>query len=719
MKKLLYLLAILLAASAHASTLTLSFSGTNTMDGAKITPGTIGTNLFDAVAYGWIANGSGTAFSGVIGWQQVTNIETMQLPWVAITNAPAFAPGITFDDATNAANGVWNLGTNAVYVGATNAATGAAYAATNALGGLAAFSATSAFDASGTALNATNGLTSALLVAKIGASVYDAYGVALNATNGLGTAAFKATGYFDLAGAGTTAAQNATNALAGLAAFSATSAFDASGTALNATNGLNAALVTQIQNATNNSTLPSSVNATNGLSSSLLSGKIGAGVYDASGVALNATNGLNSALSTTIQNSTNGLNTALVTQIQNATNNSTLPASVNATNGITASMIVSKLGTGVLNSNVLDTATAAQLALAGGGSVAYATAAGTAYSLTSTSGTPGLIILSNATATPITLYASNGVVTASNFVGTVGWSNLPAAVLTNSGAFDASSTALNATNGLNGALVTQIQNATNNSILPSSLNATNGLFPYLVLTNSTINGSLVRSGTLATNAINSTFFAWVLSMAGGGVSAAGNNVWTGSNYFSGSLVVNSGGTSNYIANLLVVGGPVAATAVTNTGVTGATVLGTDANGKIQASTAPYVMTIHGSISSLLAASTTVYLPASGCWCTNMLTSDTSGRTRTVFTRAGTLKNLYVVSSAAASSGKTHTLTIMTNGVASNVVVTLNNATSGNDTSDTIPNIAGGTEIGMKIVSSSSATASAFEWGFEVTGSTTP
>ena len=66
------------------------------------------------------------------------------------------------------------------------------------------FVATNSFDALGAAHNATNGYP--------WGSLYDTANAALNATNALGSAAWKSTSFFDLSGAGTTAATAATNA---------------------------------------------------------------------------------------------------------------------------------------------------------------------------------------------------------------------------------------------------------------------------------------------------------------------------------------------------------------------------------------------------------------------------------------------------------------------------------------------------------------------------
>ena len=87
------------------------------------------------------------------------------------------------------------------------------------------------YDSAGTATSATNDLTGAAIVAKIGAGIYDASGAALNVTNGY------VWGYlYDSAGTAT----SATNDLTGAAIVAKIGAgiYDASGAALNATQAL-------------------------------------------------------------------------------------------------------------------------------------------------------------------------------------------------------------------------------------------------------------------------------------------------------------------------------------------------------------------------------------------------------------------------------------------------------------------------------------------------
>lgn len=111
------------------------------------------------------------------------------------------------------------------------------------------------------------------------------------------------------------------------------------------------------------------------------------------------------------------------------------------------------------------------------------------------------------------------------------------------------------------------------------------------------------------------------------------------------------------------------------------------------------------------ASTTVFYAPSGNSVTNLQTSDTSSMTRIPVQRQVDLVNLRVTRDAAGGIGHTSTVTIMTNGVASSIVASLNNAATGSDTTHTV-RIAAGTEIGIKIVAPASDTPGAFAWSFE-------
>ncbi len=77
-------------------------------------------------------------------------------------------------------------------------------------------------------------------------------------------------------------------------------------------------------------------------------------------------------------------------------------------------------------------------------------------------------------------------------------------------------------------------------------------------------------------------------------------------------------------------------------------------------------------------------------------ADVQAGTRSLFSRAGTIKNLYVIISAALGGGKTGTVTVMKNGVATSLVATLSvGPTSFSDLTHTV-SVAAGDEIGIKV-----------------------
>jgi hypothetical protein len=95
------------------------------------------------------------------------------------------------------------------------------------------------------------------------------------------------------------------------------------------------------------------------------------------------------------------------------------------------------------------------------------------------------------------------------------------------------------------------------------------------------------------------------------------------------------------------------------------------------------------------------------------TTDTTGITRAPVPESLTLTNLYVATSATLGAGHTATLTIMTNGVATPIAVTISGAaqTTGNDTTHSV-NIPAGTLIGVRVVTGSSISLVDWSWSFE-------
>jgi hypothetical protein len=110
------------------------------------------------------------------------------------------------------------------------------------------------------------------------------------------------------------------------------------------------------------------------------------------------------------------------------------------------------------------------------------------------------------------------------------------------------------------------------------------------------------------------------------------------------------------------------------------------------------------------AATTVFYAPFGNSATNFATSDVSSFTRNTVNRTMVLGNLYVTRDAAGGVGHTTTVTVMTNGVASNIIASLNNSLTGNDTTHFVTVLAG-TELGVKIITPASDTPGKHSWIF--------
>jgi hypothetical protein len=109
----------------------------------------------------------------------------------------------------------------------------------------------------------------------------------------------------------------------------------------------------------------------------------------------------------------------------------------------------------------------------------------------------------------------------------------------------------------------------------------------------------------------------------------------------------------------------------------------------------------------------VFYPPNNTSPTSNLVDGVGMGTRVPVTETMTLTNLYLIVSAPPGSVCTNTLTIMTNGVASTLTARVigaamtatNNITSG-------VTVLAGTEIGVRLTTSSGATAADWEWSFE-------
>ena len=145
--------------------------------GLSIVPGSIGQSQLSFVA---ATNGGPVAIVKVTTPSAIVTNGTTQL----ITHSNVLA--VSFGNSFAGLNaGLTNAAGQTIDTAINNA--------TNRLG-TAAYSPATAFDAFGTALNATNGLSSCRLQSKIGAGVYDPSGAALNATNPLSALAYASVG---------------------------------------------------------------------------------------------------------------------------------------------------------------------------------------------------------------------------------------------------------------------------------------------------------------------------------------------------------------------------------------------------------------------------------------------------------------------------------------------------------------------------------------------
>jgi len=110
------------------------------------------------------------------------------------------------------------------------------------------------------------------------------------------------------------------------------------------------------------------------------------------------------------------------------------------------------------------------------------------------------------------------------------------------------------------------------------------------------------------------------------------------------------------------------------------------------------------------AAVTRYAPINGT--INPNNTDTQAFTRHMVWRSGTIKNLRVITNANPGAVN-NTLTVMVNGVATALSVTLNNTTTGSDLTNQIT-INAGDEIGVRIQTPAGATAVYWSWTIEFT-----
>jgi hypothetical protein len=114
------------------------------------------------------------------------------------------------------------------------------------------------------------------------------------------------------------------------------------------------------------------------------------------------------------------------------------------------------------------------------------------------------------------------------------------------------------------------------------------------------------------------------------------------------------------------------------------------------------------VENVTSTGTSVWAPIIGSWQVSPLWNNNSTSvcgTQNLMSRAGTIKNLYVKSSAASGAGTNIIITVYKNGVATTLTTTLANATSGTDLTHTVT-VAAGDEIGIVISSTATPTTHA-------------
>lgn len=112
------------------------------------------------------------------------------------------------------------------------------------------------------------------------------------------------------------------------------------------------------------------------------------------------------------------------------------------------------------------------------------------------------------------------------------------------------------------------------------------------------------------------------------------------------------------------------------------------------------------------AGVTNYFPVSNS-ATNGYTVDSQGSSRTIIPFSGMMTNYYVVSNAAVGSGKTNTLTVLTNGVSTGIIATMGGTSLSNATDLAHGVLVGaGTGVSLQIITASASTAVKYAWGIQ-------
>ena len=360
--------------------------------------------------------------------------------------------------------------------------------ATNGLGN-AAYTASTAYDPSGAAQNATNGLNSAEIQAKIGAGVYDTSGAgttaAFNATNALNAAAFTgiagSVAIANVTTPGTIVTNGATLSITHSNNLAVDFAHQFAGNQGGLTNSAGQSIPTQISNATNglgNAALRASaydasgtaLNATNGLNSAEIQAKIGAGMYDVSGAGATAAQSATNPLSALAYASVgSGLQLAGGTLSSTAGNGTVtsvgllIPGFTIANSPVTGSGTLTATPAGAVLTNGQSTATTFSNSVTISSGVSTTNHFGGANGFDSANGAnftniPSSAVngLGSAALQASSAFDAAGAGTTAALNATNGLTSRPTPSPNRAGVYDANNAAHNATNGLTGAQVTAL-----------------------------------------------------------------------------------------------------------------------------------------------------------------------------------------------------------------------------------------------------------------------
>lgn len=114
------------------------------------------------------------------------------------------------------------------------------------------------------------------------------------------------------------------------------------------------------------------------------------------------------------------------------------------------------------------------------------------------------------------------------------------------------------------------------------------------------------------------------------------------------------------------------------------------------------------LNQTVAVNTTTFWPLLGNAAVTNQTSDLTIGTRNLITLPTILTNLYFYSSASPGSGKTTTLTILTNGVSTGMTCQLTATTKATNNTSSVM-VGPGIEVGVSISTASASTAVKYSW----------